>query len=255
VVDIDSHEAAPMIETLERLDEHAEVRNWLRLVAKEKEEWAGIPMPLTGEQLVVDPSYPWADMLMKIGLASSRHQIEEGAPTITIRSLFWFSRWRFFVATFEDDDGKVRHQKIIGTGSQADKILGTLGCCDAWGIEQEARAVALLGTLVRHRAFKHYMLTGSFLETSPRSGITYVFRRLRPTIAIKAEPEWKDEKRRLRILATLCMHPIAYYADSWAGAMCPTDDVIAHLMLMRGDEKLFWRRSNQHEARHHESGL
>jgi hypothetical protein len=47
----------------------------------------------------------------------------------------------------------------------------------------------------------------------------------------------------------------AYYAGSWGGAMCPTDDVIAHLTLMRGDEPMFWRRSNQHHPKRHESGL
>lgn len=82
-----------------------------------------------------------------------------------------------------------------------------------------------------------------FAERSPRSGISYIFRRLRPTIALKAG---KDD--RMRCLAALCMHPIGYYDGSWAGAMCPTDDVIAHLMLMRGDEHMFWRRSNQHPA-------
>jgi hypothetical protein len=37
--------------------------------------------------------------------------------------------------------------------------------------------------------------------------------------------------------------------------MCPTDDVIAHLMLMRGDEAMFWRRCNQHAAHLPEAGL
>ena len=40
----------------------------------------------------------------------------------------------------------------------------------------------------------------------------------------------------------------ARIVNSWAGAMCPTDDVLAHLMLMRGDEAMFWRRANQHAA-------
>jgi hypothetical protein len=51
------------------------------------------------------------------------------------------------------------------------------------------------------------------------------------------------------------MHPIAYYEGSWAGAMCPTDDVIAHLMLMRGDEPMFWKRSSQHPATSPAAGL
>jgi hypothetical protein len=94
------------------------------------------------------------------------------------------------------------------------------------------------------------MLTGMFVERSRRSGISYVFRKLRPTLALKAG---KDD--RMGLLAALCMHPIGYYDGSWAGAMCPTDDVIAHLMLMRGDEHMFWRRANQHPAWSQEAGI
>jgi hypothetical protein len=88
-----------------------------------------------------------------------------------------------------------------------------------------------------------------FLERSQRSGIMYLFRRLKPTVAINTNGE------DCRVMCTLCMHPIAYYQGSWAGAMCPTDDVVAHLMLMRGDEPMFWRRSNQHPAYRPEAGL
>ena len=42
---------------------------------------------------------------------------------------------------------------------------------------------------------------------------------------------------------------------SWAGAMVPTDDVIAHLSLMRGDEHMFWKRCNQHPSWRPEAGL
>jgi hypothetical protein len=44
------------------------------------------------------------------------------------------------------------------------------------------------------------------------------------------------------------MHPIGYYRGTWAGAMAPTDDVIAHLMMMRADEHMYWRRAKQHPA-------
>lgn len=45
------------------------------------------------------------------------------------------------------------------------------------------------------------------------------------------------------------------YGGTHAGAMCPTDDVLAHLLLMRGDERLFWSRANQHPANRPEAGL
>jgi len=37
--------------------------------------------------------------------------------------------------------------------------------------------------------------------------------------------------------------------------MVPTDDVIAHLMLMRADEHGFWKRANQHPLDRLEAGL
>jgi hypothetical protein len=57
------------------------------------------------------------------------------------------------------------------------------------------------------------------------------------------------------VLAALCQHPIGYYEGTWAGSMCPTDDVVAMLMLMRGDEPMFWKRSNQHPPWAPEAGL
>ena len=114
-----------------------------------------------------------------------------------------------------------------------------MGCSDVWGIEQEHNAVQLLGTLIRHRQLKQYLLTGMFLERSERSGVHYCFRRLRPTIACR------EHEGQMRILAALCLHPIGYYEGTWSGAMCPTEDVIGHLMLMRGDEHMLWKRSNQ----------
>lgn len=128
-------------------------------------------------------------------------------------------------------------------------LLSTLGAADAWGLEQEANAVNTLGTLIRHRQLKQYLQTGMFMERSPRSNVSYLFRRLRPTIAIT------HTGREPRILCALCLHPIAYYEGSWAGAMTPTDDVISHLALMRGDEHMFWRRANQHAPYKKEAGI
>ena len=41
------------------------------------------------------------------------------------------------------------------------------------------------------------------------------------------------------------MHPLGYFASSWIGAMPPTDEVVAHLLMIRGDEHYFWRKANQ----------
>lgn len=83
----------------------------------------------------------------------------------------------------------------------------------------------------------------------------YVFRRLKPTVAMAASPGLPEANRGMKILCSLCQHPIAYYEGSWAGAMVPTDDVIAALAMMRGDEPMFWKRSSQHPPYRPEAGL
>lgn len=227
---------------IERFDSHAGLRNALRVIASEKGEWAGLPMPLEGERLQVEPTYPFAEGLMQIGKKESEESVE-----LKVRNSFYSTHRRSDIVIYEEN-GRAKWGLVPAIHS-LDKQMRTLGCMDAWGIEQESTAVHLLGQLVRHRQFKQYMLTGSFLETSKRTGITYMFRRLRPTVAINTKG------KTCKVMCALCLHPIAYYADSWAGAMCPTDDVIAHLMLMRGDEPMFWKRANQHPAYRPEAGL
>jgi hypothetical protein len=231
---------------LEACDPLSGFRNGIRAVAEMKEEWAGIPMPLDGLPLVIEPRYPNADKLSKIGRIKEDDE-ENHDQDITIVNRFWSTKKGRDVVIYERD-GR-RDWATAGGVHSLNYVMHTLGASDAWGIEQEGNAILTLGKMVRHRQFKQYMLTGSFLERSRRSGLIYLFRRLRPTVAIR------DRDEGSRILAALCMHPIGYYEGSWAGAMCPTDDVIAHLSLMRGDEAMFWRRCNQHPPYRPEAGL
>lgn len=203
-------------------------------------------MPLGDDYaLVVEPTYPRAKELMDLG----RKPDEPLPEGVKIRNTFWSWKYRSVVVIWEEG-GKVCWGPT-SAGNQIGLLMQTLGASDAWGIEQESNAINTLGTLLRHRQFKQYLLTGSFMERSARSHVSYLFRRLRPTIAMSTQNGTASPKG----LCALCLHPIAYYEGSWAGAMCPTDDVIAHLMLMRGDEHLFWRRANQHALYRKESGL
>jgi hypothetical protein len=205
-----------------------------------------MPMPLSDANLVVEPTYPYAKDLMGLGTAKPPQDSSENQR---VRNVFWSWRYRSEVCVWEES-GKILWGPV-GNGNHLGTLLATLGAADAWGIEQESNAVHTLGTLLRHRQFKQYLVTGMFMERSQRSHVSYLFRRLRPTIAISTENGTKDP----RVLCALCLHPIAYYAGSWAGAMTPTDDVIAHLMLMRGDEPMFWRRANQHPVWTKEAAL
>jgi hypothetical protein len=120
---------------------------------------------------------------------------------------------------------------------------------EAWTSETETTATSRLAELIKPHLWHSYMTTGAFPEVSERSGVLYFFRRCRPTVAIKVDQHGS------RILCALCLHPIGFYQGTHAGSMCPTDDVIAHLLMMRADEPLFWRRANQHAPWKPESGI
>ena len=231
------------------LDPFHQTRTALSILAENTAEWAGLPMPIEGERLVVEPSYPWADIY-----GSAEPELDPSEADVwKVRNRFYSRRFRADIVVLERD-GRVRGNCEPAFHSIA-FALRTMGCSVAWGIEQEGKAVQLLGTMLRHYQFKCYLLTGMFLERSPRSGVTYVFRKLRPTVALAPTRPGDDPAASCRILCCLCQHPIAYYRDSWAGAMCPTDDVVAALALMRGDEAMFWKRSTQHPPYRPEAGL
>lgn len=196
-------------------------------------------MPLEGEHLTIEPSHPLAGVF--------RPKVEGGEGRL--RNQFWSNRLHGYVGIAEFD-GKICVVPL-GLWNSLAHELRTMGCSEAWGIEQESAALKLLAEQIPHHAFRKYLLAGSFLETSKRSGVTYMFRKLRPTVAMRPHHKRDD----MTVLCCLCMHPIGYYDDSWAGAMCPTDDVLAHLMLMRGDEPMFWRRCNQIPASRPNAGL
>lgn len=227
------------------LDGMSGLRNGLRAIAAERGDWAGIPMILDGSPLTIEPRYPHAEALSEYGRKPD--DADDELKDAKVRNVFWSWRYRTNVAIWNNGD-KIEWG-LLGGPHGLMMALDTLKASDAWGIEQESRAVHTLGSLLRHRPFKQYLLTGMFMETSPRSGVHYLFRKLRPTVALSSRTG--DTK----VLAALCMHPIGYYDGSWAGAMTPTDDVIAHLMLMRGDEAMLWRRCNQHPSFSKQAGL
>jgi type III restriction enzyme len=78
----------------------------------------------------------------------------------------------------------------------------------------------------------------------------------RKPVTVTAESSlFTDMLKRGYPLCALCLHPIGYYGDTWAGVMCPTDEVIAHLLMMRGSEEKFWANANQHPIDHPAAGV
>lgn len=222
------------IELLESFDPLAQLRNKLSEVGFMHGHYSGVPMPLEGEDLIIEKSHPLYEVL---GKKQNQDDSDDG---FRLRSEFYSHKKQSTILVMEKD-GKIEWG-LVPQIHGLPFVIRTLGCSAAWGLEQESKALNTLAGHVRHHQFKQYLLTGMFMERSKRSNVVYLFRKLRPTVAIRV-----DEKGS-RILCALCMHPIAYYGRSYAGAMCPTDDVLAHLMIMRADEHMFWKRSNQHGA-------
>ena len=213
-------------------------------------------MPIPGERLILEPRHPAATLYKEIDDSTSEE--EKGDDGFEIVNI-WYSQKKGCEVVIYKENGVTKWGLMPGV-HHLKHDLATMGCSVAWSIESESNALKTLAGLLPHHAFKYYLLTGMFIETSERSQVKYIFRRLRPTVAMKPvkafrlkEPSGDGDD--MKILCCLCLHPIGYYAESWAGAMCPTDDVIAHLLMMRGDEKLFWKRANHIAPHRPQAGL
>lgn len=116
-------------------------------------------------------------------------------------------------------------------------------------VTAELTAQETLREHVNETQWRSYILAGTFIETSKRSGVKYIFRKLRPTVAIREVGDG------FRCLAVLCLHPLGYYQETWCGTLAPTDDVLSHLLLMRGDERKYWAKAEHHRPWETESGM
>jgi hypothetical protein len=194
-----------------------------------EQDWSGLPVPIAGLNLVLEPRYKhkalsefrWKECYDQDGI---RIPIEEEPPPPpseyrTVNS-WWNNKYQLNVIVLKDKQGRARF--TISIDHRLAFTFRTLEAASAWPIEAEQKAQQKLATLIPEEAFELYVLTGHFPETSKRSQVTYLFRKGRPTIAFR-----QDEDAVSAVLCALCLHPIGYYGDAWAGVMCPTDEVIA----------------------------
>lgn len=235
-----------------------DVRDFHDVLSEWSQDWQGVPVSLGPDMPVtVTPSHPLYEFFRgETERTCTVHDVREDERIVNS----WWSRKRQANVYVIDRGGK-RSAFIdyVSPDRSMDRLnfwMRTIGACDAWHLDAEMRARDTLRAMLTPRQWGHYEFTGSFIESSPRSGLTYIFRRLRPTVVLS--PRWPWFRRQpdvMRVLAALCLHPIGYYSQTWAGCMVPSDDVIAHLAWMRGDEAGFWRHANQHDLSSPEAGL
>jgi len=221
-----------------------------------EQDWSGLPVPVAGLKLVLEPRYKhqalsefrWKECYDERGV---RHAIEEETPPkpseFRTVNRWWSTKYQLTIAVVQDKQGHAQFRVLF-----EDRLaftLRTLEAASVWPVEAEKKAVEKLASLIPAEQFEIYVLTGHFAEISKRSRVTYLFRKGRPTIALREDEEGSYP------LCALCLHPIGYYGDTWAGVMCPTDEVIAHLLMMRGSEEKFWANANQHPLDRPAAGL
>jgi hypothetical protein len=141
-----------------------------------------------------------------------------------------------------------------GTSRQFELLMKTHWGAVNFSVEQEALATEKLRGMLTDEQWRQYVVTGMFEEFSEASGIAYMVRKLRPTVAMR-RTTGRNGGHSYSFRAGLCMHPLAYHMDSFSGTLCPTDDVIDHLNWIRGDERRFWSRANHHAIDEMEAGI
>lgn len=258
---------------------HEDMRFLCDQLSDHIQEWQGVPIPL-GEDtpLRLCEGHPLAPLFNRkavqdtdvemVIIPDSRFSEHETLFSCTNEDVRddervvneWFCRQRQCRVIVFQRAGKAFCVTVpVAPDRSMDRMdlwLATIGASDAWDLDAEYRARDMLREMLTERQWRHYDLTGCFFEASPRSNVTYVFRRLRPTIALTYRGHrFGRHPNTVRVLAVLCMHPVGYYDRTWGGCMTPTDDVIAHLTMMRGDEAHYWGQANQHEPSAPEAGI
>lgn len=226
------------------------IRNKIIELAAEDGEWAGYPLPIDDATLQIEPRHP---LYRTLNGATTGDKPTERQPDGDWKIANQWRDRRGWWVTIEKNEQTGRARRWIAphnaSTGRLEFLLTTLGASRAWSVSAEFTAMQRLKTIIKPTAFRYYLLVGMFLETSQRSGITYLFRKGRPTVALSSRAGY------MKPLAALCLHPIGYYTGTYAGSMVPTDDLIAHLLMMRGDEWKFWSKCNQHECHVAEAGV
>lgn len=252
-----------------QMPSYAQVSRYLNTVMTERGEWCGVPMPIEGLRLILDKKYPHPELADFFAKAEPPHTPDPDDDEIVIDIV---NRWRdryhdchVMLIRTKDSAGVERTRHILlrqntRAGESFALHRASLEASEAYDVDAEAMALDLLYSLIGEHRTRQYIFRGCFIERSKRSGVLYMFRKGRPTIAFRLLNKrglecTADEPGHEHVLAALCLHPIAYYDRTFAGAMTPTDDVIAHLSLMRGDEHMLWRRANQHHIDSPEAAL
>lgn len=242
-----------------------DVRNGIARLCEERGWHHGVPIMSTtdtGRSLVLARGCPMADKLGHdvpiditgapyVHVCRTEDIQEDGGPYFVNE---WIPSPRRVVSYREK--GKAKRMFIDLAEDRFQMYVKSLLCqAGAVDVMAEIKALAALTKRITKTQWECYMLGNAFPETSSRSGVTYIFRKGRPTIAMRCvrRPDGSGEDR--HFLAALCSHPLGWYSSTHVGCYPPTDEVVANLLQMRADEHCFWKKSIQYGLQQVEAGI
>jgi hypothetical protein len=232
-------------------------------IAEEHDFLSGVPIPIVGTEhnpdLVMAEGVPLAEIFHM----AQEHRRQETQPRTEMEFFLRERRIRVRNSWHVLGDGSVSIIEAGGglvawrdwdAGMRLRKMVrGMMVRQDAHQTAAaEFKALDSLKQRVNEHQFNCYVLSGMFIEKSKRSGVYYYFRKGLPTLAISHNGAYANTGK---VLCALCLHPMGYYQGTHVGLMTPTDEVIAHLLMMRADEHKYWAKSGQWAAEDTRSGV
>jgi hypothetical protein len=195
-------------------------------LSEEIGEWQGVPMALDQDDLplVLHEKHPLRDLYntptaVEVVVGGPPHDVDPEADlreqvveafrcaideTERIVNRWYDASHNREVLIFNRGFGAERRAFAVtiprAPDSSMDRLdlwMRTMMASDAWDTNAELKAMEKLAGLVTNRQMRHYMLTGAFLETSSKTGLTYHLptvtaddRADRPTqvVAVEARP-------------------------------------------------------------------
>lgn len=224
-------------------EEWRKLRAAVHQVAQERGHYFGYPIIDENFELEVSEQFPLLALQgAKLGegnrVPAEILKYSADADAIVVN---WWERDGKLIVVCRDENGRASVGKLRARAPRWLLEVNTMVVSRNWDPEAEAKAIEKLMSFLSPLQQRDFLLTGGFIERSKRSRVLYHFRKCRPTIAFSS----KDTVHPVPLCA-LCLHGVGYYRDTFGGAMVPSDDLIIHLLMMRNDEHLYWRQSNQH---------
>jgi hypothetical protein len=214
----------------------------------------GLPLGIF-EVEIVTSSKMLKDLVTKLGQANALHyRDEDGAKdelevpeNIEVVNMWqtrrsWKGMHGMVLVLRNTDTGKsfkVFKPSLSPDRQRFDMWLDTGGIRSRYSLaEAERVARKRLEEALSPQQQDCYLVNDAFAEHG-KSGIMYILRKSRPTIAMRINPDGSGTP-----ICALCLHPLGYYKGTWAGVMPPSDEVLSHLLMIRGNEYLLWKKAN-----------